>query len=599
MKSHFEKSSAIWGLLVFLSASIPDAHGAPSSSRPTSTASARPAGTKSDGTAHASYFSNGMKDLDDFQPSKAISNFSRAFLSVKSAPNSSKSKIFLLIGRSFQYDENERAAAQAFSIAHALNPADQVATAYLAHSLSRCGHRPDAQPYYQWLKAQKDKTRTTLEILALEAAKTADIESAKKYMEVALAQPGGQEDPYLHYIYAKFLSKTGETEKSRVQFGEAAAKMPSPYIKTLLLATLQRIAANADKQIELLKEAGKFKPNEPGWHYELADCYAARGDKRAAVDQYNLALQGRFSGRACARAITFLRNEHRYKEALQISNELIKRKPWSSDAHQTLASIYFAQKEYEKADREARLAIQLDRYNETAYVELGRQCVEQKKLEEARQVYKQGLANSPKSLALLRRLGDLESKLNNEAAARQCYLKIIAQVPDLNNVNVIFQNEYAVAQAKLGSCYYAGNERDKALKAAKLFNRFKFVPKLPPLLTLLHLRPGRLEEGKTATEQDYNSHILLADMLREGGRLDDCIAEYRKAEAINDDDVDLHSYLLNALDEKGDMLEAARENVILSSKLVNRMPAQVKKFATGKDSQQKPAQPTEAVAPAS
>lgn len=589
MKTRFDNSSVIWSLLLMLSASMPHALSAPPA----------PTSTKSDGIEKDSYFSKGLKDLDDFQPTKAISNFSRAFLAVRSAPNSTKSKIFLLIGRSFQYDENERAAAQAFSIAHALNPDDQVATAYLAHSLTRCGLRSESVPYYQWLKAQKNKTRTTLEILALEAAKTADMDSAKNYMEIALAQPGGKDDPYLHYIYAKILSKTGQTEQSRIQFGEAAAKMPNQYIKTLLLATLQRIAANADKQIELLKQAGKFKPNEPGWHYDLADCYAARGDKRAAVEQYNLALQGRFSGRACARAITFLRNEHRYKEALQISNELIKRKPWSSDAHQTLSSIYFAQKDYPKAEREARLAIQLDKYNEAAYLELGRQYTDQKKLEEAREVYKQGLANSPKSLALLRRLGDLESKLNNETAARQCYEKIIAQVNDLNDVNVIFQNEYAVAQAKLGSRYYVGNERDKALNAAKLFNRFKFVPKLPPLLTLLHLRPGRLEEGKTATEQEYNNHILLADMLREGGRLDDCIAEYRKAEAINDDDVDLHSYLLNALDEKGDMLEAARENMILSSKIVNRMPAQVKKFATGKDAEQKPTQPTEPAAPAS
>ena len=70
-------------------------------------------------------------------------------------------------------------------------------------------------------------------------------------------------------------------------------------------------------------------------------------------------------------------------------------------------------------------------------------------------------------------------------------------------------------------------------------------------------------------------------MLREA-RLNDCIAEYRKAEALKSDDIDLHSYLLNALDEKGDWLESAKEDVVLSSKLVNSVPAAIKRLTEKK-----------------
>jgi tetratricopeptide (TPR) repeat protein len=243
--------------------------------------------------------------------------------------------------------------------------------------------------------------------------------------------------------------------------------------------------------------------------------------------------------------------------------------------------LYFHQKKYAEAERELKAAVQLDKFNENTYTELARQYTERQMYEKARDAYKAGLQYSPKSLGLLRRLGDVEARLKNEPAARQCYEKIIAQVSSVKDVNVLFQNEYALAQAKMGSRYYAEQQPIKALAAAKLFNKFKFVPNLPPLLTLLHLRPAHLDPPKTPIEQDYNDHIMLADMLREGGKIDECIAEYRKAEAINPDDVDLHSFLLNALDEKGDMLGAAREDLILSSKLVNRVPAEVKKFAGG------------------
>ncbi len=535
-----------------------------------------------------SYFEQGIHELDMFRPDTAIRDFSRAYFSAKTASKATKSKIFLLIGRSFQFDDNEKAASQAFSIAHELNPEDQVTTAYLAYSLARTGRKKEAATYFELLKAQKNKARTTTEILALEAAKTSDPESGKKYLDAALKEPGGDTDPYVHYIYAKFLSKLGRTEQSRQEFSKAAETMPNAYIKTLLGATLARIDGDPKKQMACLKKAGKVLPNDPAWHYELADCYASQGNKRDALEQYNLAMQGRFSGRAYARTANFLRDEHRYKDAINVARHLIAMKPWSSDAHQTLASIYFSEKDYPNAEREAKKAIELDKYNENSYVELAHQYSEQGKTALARDAYKAGLVYSPKSMGLLRRLGDTEAKLNNEPAAIECYQKIIDNLPNPKDVNILFQHEYALAQAKLGSRYYAENQLDKALAAAQSFNKFKFVPKLPPLLTLLHLRPGHIEAGKTTLETEYNNHIQLADMLREGGHLDDCIAEYRKAEALNPDEIDLHSYLLNALDEKGDILNAARENMILSSKLVNRVPVEVRKLAGANQPQTKP-----------
>ena len=280
---------------------------------------------------------------------------------------------------------------------------------------------------------------------------------------------------------------------------------------------------------------------------------------------------------------------------------LSKLRPWAFEPFQSKGATYLLMKDYKNAEIELGKANLADPYVESVYGDLARCYMEQSQFDKARETYKRALARCPNSLTVLKRLGNLEAKQGSEAAARQCYEKIISLVPNSTDVNVLVKNELATAHAKLGSYFYKDQKFDKALEAAKLFNQLKFVPPLPPLLTLIHLRPGHLERATTAAEQDYDNHIMLADMLREGVRLDDCIAEYRKAEALNSDDIDLHSYLLNALDEKGDLIESAKEDVILSSKLVNRVPAEIKKFT-----EQKPAKSTsetqtapEAQAPAS
>lgn len=546
---------------------------------------AKPSATADSTEKQKSYFEKGIEALQNYLPDQAIRNFSRAYFASPNASKKFKATIFLMIGRAFQTDENEPAAVQAMTIAHELAPNDQTIVAYLADGLVRCGKREKAAPYLTWLNDQKEKSRAALEVLALEAGRMSDYPKGKEYFAAAFKTPGAEKDPHLLLIYARFLAKQGLSAQSGAIFKRAADANPNPFLKNMAEATVQRIAGNRKKQIEAIKAAGQILPNEPNWHVELGECYGTEGNKHDALEQYNLAMTGRLSSRAYLRTASFMRGEKRYQDALNAASYLSKLKPYAFEPLHSMGLTYLTKKDYKNAEIELEKAVAVERHTESAYMELARCYVEQNQIDKARETYKQALLNCPGSLLALKRLGNLEAKQGNDDAARQYFERIVAQIPNPNDVNVLVQNELATAQAKLGSYFYRDKNFDKALESAKLFNRLKFVPPLPPLLTLIHLRPGHLSHPTTAVEQQYNNHVMLADMLREGNRLDDCIAEYRKAEALNADDIDLHSFLLNALDEKGDLLESAREDVILSSKLVNRVPAEIKKFTDRKPAQ--------------
>ncbi len=179
-------------------------------------------------------------------------------LASKSASKNSKATIFLMIGRAFQADENDLAAVQAMTIANELNPNNQTITAYLADALVRCGRREKATAYFNWLKEQKQKNRATLEVLALEAARTSQYDKAKEYLATALKEPGGQKDTHLLLIYARLLAKIGLSAQAGAKFKQAAEASSNSYVKNMAEATVQRLSGNPKKQIEFIKAAGKF-----------------------------------------------------------------------------------------------------------------------------------------------------------------------------------------------------------------------------------------------------------------------------------------------------------------------------------------------------
>ncbi len=556
---------------------------------------AKPIATKSGAELKPSMFDQGVEHLQDFESAKALRCFSRAILVSKPSSKNFRAQMFVMIGRALQFDENDIAAAQAFAIANALRPNDQTTVAYLADELQRCGRFDKAAPYLKWLIGQKDKTVFSLETLAIASSRVSDQRKAKSYLDLALSDPANKDNAHLLVMKARVLAKLGLSSRASLQYQQASDASSSKYLKNLYHAASLLISGKKEEQLTSLVAAGEALPNDPIWHSDIGDYYASSGQKKLALDHYNKGMStNRLCSKAFQHAASFLTEEKRFSDAHNCINYLAKLKPWAGDAHLFRASIYQAQKDYKNAELQLQQALSINPFSEGALTELARCYIKESQLDKARQTLAEAVKKCPNSVYLWRKRGDVEAQNGDYDESARCYQKVIdLTAGDIAQYNVLLQNEVAIAHAKLGARYYRDHELDKALASAKLFNQLKFDPALPAWLTLVHLRPGRLQPGKTEIEKEYVNHILLADMLREG-RLDDCIAEYRKAEALKSDDIDLHSYLLNALDEKGDWLESAKEDVVLSSKLVNKVPAEIKRL-TEKKAATKPSEaPVEA-----
>ncbi len=141
----------------------------------------------------------------------------------------------------------------------------------------------------------------------------------------------------------------------------------------------------------------------------------------------------------------------------------------------------------------------------------------------------------------------------NWAKAAECYTKALSLTPqDHTGFNELALNELASINAGIAVCLYNTNEKKSAIEHAQNYNRFKFIPELPWYLRMIPITPGRIELSKMSTnEKACYSCALMADALSAKHQQEDCIKEYRNAVALNPDDVDLHTYLLEALTESG------------------------------------------------
>ena len=205
------------------------------------------------------------------------------------------------------------------------------------------------------------------------------------------------------------------------------------------------------------------------------------------------------------------------------------------------------------------------------------------KLPQALDVCRKKLVDCPhfSQLWIMRGRTALEMKLFPEA--KSSFDEALRLIPKASSLNVVWKNEAAASHAGLGTIAYLTGDKETAIKEACLFNELKFVPILPGWLTLINIRPGRLNfSTNSKKEVEAINHTALADMLLETRQIKDVVAEYAKAVELNPSDVDLHSYYLNALVENNNWVEAAKEDIVLSSKIVGKASEGVAKWARDK-----------------
>jgi tetratricopeptide (TPR) repeat protein len=544
------------------------------------------------GSTTSTQLEKAFNRLKDFDCANSIADSVTLLLkATKEKPlDTRKTALYMsLIGRAFQFDENELPASQCFYLAHILEPKDISTTAFLSDTLDTVGRHTDAKLLNKQVEPLASKNPSVAETLARQRMRAGDYPKTREYLEKSLANKSSAPNAALESLLARCLVRQGFDKQAVDHFRNAAKLTDSPYIKHLYRSIIAVFEDNPQAEEENFQAAGRILPSDPSWHTGLAFAYEKHEKDTSAFQEFQNATQvPRFTFRAFVRFASFLNSHHRSNDALRCLDYLDRVRPWSTQT--VRAQIYSSMGEKQKALVELRKVLAQNPSMAPAYLELAQIYTEQHKPDLAIATLRKGVELCPNFLQLRYKFlcSLVREGLWEEAIATAHQLLAIAPKP-IGNLDPVSRNSIAFAHAVLGTNYFRTNRLEDALAQAKMFNELKFMPNLPAHLRLIKLRPAQINYSEIEPKLIKSiDRILLADMLEETRQYNDSINEFRKAIELDPDNLDYHSYLLNELESSGNWFEAAKEDFVFSQKLVSRVPHEIGKWTwSGNDKSKK------------
>jgi tetratricopeptide (TPR) repeat protein len=483
-----------------------------------------------------------------------------------------------LIGRSFQFDDNNLAAEQAFQLAHVLSPCDKTIAALAATMLSRTGRNVEAERSFRVLEKDSASNMMVATCLAIYYSRCADEPAARAVLTKALKSPSDQSSTTeANWLLGLSLVRELEPASVASYFQKAASSETNPYLKKLRLA---RALWCQDKRAEgekLCREAAALLPKDPNWLMEISKTRQGT----SPLEAVHLASKDFLAAAKCRRvcSFAFLRlteyfaGMERFGDARKCVDYWKSLDPVSYECRLKSAHLYDEANEPALAAKELDEAMVLNPKASSVWIDLAEFKAKTKSKEEAVEILKKGTEACPKSARLWRSYAEQLLWSNHLTEARSAFEKALSLMPaEPRGLNILAKHNLGGVYAGLGTCAYKQGNIKEAFKYAKLFNELKIVIHLPGWLGLVHVRPDHLNFSQSG-QADVLEHEALADMVYEMKQLDDCIKEYRLAVKGNPDDIDLHSFLFFAVREKNDLVGTMSEDLELANKIVMKIPS--------------------------
>lgn len=538
-------------------------------------------------------WAKGFNNLSSFKLDRAILDFVPLLVhysrNLERVDNRIKSaRILTLMGRTFDFDENEIPGAQCYGLAHILAPNDAVISAYLARDLSYTQRRDEADKLWETLST---KAKDNLEIATLFAQRSGSEvmdSEADSLLRRALAGArirSSAAESYANRCLGRRAVRIESPQAAANYYRKAAMFSTSAYSKKLLLARAFLCERNPKSAKALYEEAGALLPNDPSWLIGLVHVHGMTAGcvKSDTVLKYCLtAVNCRRCSSCALHALADYLNAHgTVSEAHRCLHYLEDLRPNAAYPHLWNAQIYRCKKELAPAENEIRAAIALNPLCADAWIGLSEVLAQQGKKGESIDALNQGIVFCPADARLRCSLGKAlvmgTSLKEGEAAeeAKHAYEVALTLMPAVqDNLNILALRDISDAYAGLGSCEYRAGKHKQALEAAKLFNKYKLVIHLPGALGLIPVRPDHLDFEHGGNKKMLE-HLALADMLRETGQFSDSAKEYRLALEQDPDNLNIHSFLFFTLQESDDWTATAVEDLDLSNRLITRVPSQI------------------------
>jgi tetratricopeptide (TPR) repeat protein len=484
------------------------------------------------------------------------------------------------VAKALSLDENEFAAAQVMRIANTLAPDNLAYQAFLAENLSRAGRVAEARKIFDNIGLDKTVGPDVVVYVAQFALRSANSARARAIVEQYASNARCKSDPHYLSVRARIWLKSGFAKQGASFFRDAIAKESSEYCKNLWLVVVNTLDNNGEAARDAVLAAGKILPRDPLWLCDASSAFVPV-DRQKSLNYLKQSLQ---CERLCSRAFysyaDSLKREHNYAAALNCLEYLEKLRPYSAEVCFAKARVLRAQAEFSKARELIRKGIALNPGAASAYIEMASIFSEEGKPEDARAILHEGTQLFPYFSRVWQKEGDLLAELGKLDLAEKSYRQALSVAPQpVLELNDVTKNDIARVHASLAWIAYKAGQRPQAIQEATLFNELKLVPQLPAIFKMINIRPSHFKDvPELKKEVEIRQEVLLADALYDCRDLDDAIAEYKKAVALNPDDSDLRSYMLNLLTEKGDWSSAASEDLSLTTNIVRKIPENIGNF---------------------
>ncbi|MCA9817157.1 MAG: tetratricopeptide repeat protein [Cyanobacteriota/Melainabacteria group bacterium] len=216
-----------------------------------------------------------------------------------------------------------------------------------------------------------------------------------------------------------------------------------------------------------------------------------------------------------------LREQHHYKEAKKIYEELINNDSQNARAHQELGAVYASQGKYSDALNEEGKALKLDPELHLAHIYRGMIYCNKERFLDAYEEFKKAQVLKPESFVVHMRLGLVASRLKRFKEALDWYQGAVKIFPERSAPHLALSEVYI----KMGTIDKALQEAEQAADLEKTAETLSYLGDVYSLI-------NRLDDAKTKLEKALELDPALIQTYLTLGRVYVLTGDFDKAKTI-------------------------------------------------------------------
>lgn len=509
----------------------------------------------------------GFENLQALRCDSAIRNLTGPFIEAmkvdKADSRAKAARYLMLIGSGFRYDDNVQAYLDCARMARALAPDDPDVIAFNIFALIRSSEYDKAKALVAQYKSRGAKHPYFVRASATYSRALGNALDAEAQALRCVALNPQNAASWL------FLSSNARSRQDTIKFLSEAKKLMKErtYEYEYHSWMIEKATNGAKADLQHILKARQLRPDEPNAHRELAFAYLALGKLNEGEPELIAATQTpRLSLKALSELSAFWAFSGRPKLAVKAATRVVELAPDLPESYLARGHVHNAAGDPAAAEKDFLRALVLNPHYSAAY-EAIYSLPSYSEGEKSDRFIAEWNKQCPSRVNAILALGDRERRRCRWASALSAYESALSLLRSKKSPEK-FVVPFRRALVGAGISKYKLGDLPAAIEHARGFNERKARNSTD----LIRVRLGAIDFARLKdASKEYLSaeHAVLADMLYECGDMDGCVAEYKKAIAMNDNP-EWHRGLLKAYMDKGDIQGAMKEDLVVANNTVTK-----------------------------